>query len=51
MPELTTTAVYIPGEGVLVTITGDEGLSVLVTDQMSIAAIQNHVAELQEWLA
>ena len=42
---------YFPGAGVLVTMRSeDDGLSVLITDNMTIAAIANHLRELEEWL-
>lgn len=45
-------AVYLPGEGVLVTIIGkDEGLSVLIHPAMTVAAMESHLADLVEWLA
>lgn len=48
---MTTNAVYIPGQGVLVTITGTEGLSVLIRDDMSVAAMENYIHELIDWLS
>lgn len=46
-----TTATYLPGQGVLVTIYGKrEGLSVLIRDDMAISAIENNLRELEAWL-
>lgn len=44
-------AVYVPGEGVLLTITGTEGLSIVIPDTMTISAMENHVKELRDWLS
>jgi len=52
MEEVRTKATFIPGEGTLVTITGPEGgLSVVIQDTMTIAAVQNHIQELIDWLS
>lgn len=46
------TAIYLPDRGVLLTIQGkQEGYSVLLPEHMSVWAIQNHAAELVEWLS
>jgi hypothetical protein len=48
---MSSTATYVPGQGVVLTIRGaTEGLSVTIPDSMTIQAMQNHVRELQDWL-
>lgn len=45
-------ATYIPNVGVVLAIQGaSEGLSVVIPDTMTIAAAENHIRELQAWLA
>jgi len=47
---MTSAATYTP-EGVVLTICGaTEGWSVLIPDHMTIAAIENHVREIIDWL-
>lgn len=47
-----TTATYIPNKGIVLTIQGiDQGLSITLPVNMTIAAIQSHAKEVLEWLA
>lgn len=44
-------ATYIPGQGVVLTIQGaSEGVSLVIPTYWTIQAIERHVRELEEWL-
>lgn len=49
---MTSSAAFKPGVGVILTINGtDEGLTLVIPDHWTIAALENHIKELEQWLA
>lgn len=45
-------ATFVRGEGVVLTIYGaSEGLSLVIPDHWTIAAVENHIKELEIWLS
>ena len=48
---MTTSAVFKPGVGVLLTVNGaEEGMTIIITDSMLLSAVEKHVAEVVDWL-
>lgn len=47
-----TKALYVPDNGVIVTFKGStQGITFLIPEGWTIAAIENHLRELRDWLA